>query len=48
MFSRKKTHRKVSHFLQATKTLRESTGIGLLCFQTSELEGGEGSASRPG
>jgi hypothetical protein len=28
--------------------LRESRGIALICFQTSELEGGEGSASRPG
>jgi hypothetical protein len=26
----------------------ESSGIGLLCFQTSTLEGGDGSASRPG
>jgi hypothetical protein len=35
-------------FLQATKALRESRGIALLCFQASALEGGEGSASRPG
>jgi hypothetical protein len=40
--------RYVSPFSQATKVLRESTGIALLCFQTSALEGGEGSASRPG
>jgi hypothetical protein len=33
---------------QATKALRESRGIALLCFQTSALEGGEESASRPG
>ena len=33
---------------QATKVLRESRGIALLCFLTSALEGGEGSASRPG
>jgi hypothetical protein len=37
---------------QATKALRESRGIALalLCFQTLALlvEGGEGSASRPG
>jgi hypothetical protein len=38
----------VSPFLQATKALRESRGIALLCFYTSALEGGEGSASRPG
>jgi hypothetical protein len=31
-----------------TKVLRESIGIALLCFETSALEGGEGSASRPG
>jgi hypothetical protein len=37
-----------SPFLQATKALRESRGIALLCFQTSALEGGEGSASLPG
>jgi hypothetical protein len=30
------------------KALRESRGIALLCFQTSALQGGEGSASRPG
>src|SRR5215475_13413628 len=30
------------------KTLRESRCIDLLCFYTSALEGGEGSASRPG
>ena len=30
------------------KALRESRGIALLCFYTSALEGGEGSASRPG
>jgi hypothetical protein len=35
-------------FLQATKALRESRGIALLCFETSELEGGERSALRPG
>jgi hypothetical protein len=35
-------------FLQATKALRESRGIAVLCFQTSALEGEEGSASRPG
>jgi hypothetical protein len=34
-------------FLQATKTLRESRGVALLCFSTSVLEGSEGSASRP-
>jgi hypothetical protein len=39
---------KFSPFLQATKALRESTGIALLCFYTSALEGGEGSASRRG
>jgi hypothetical protein len=37
----------VSPLLQATKALRESRGIALLCFQTSALERGEGSASRP-
>jgi hypothetical protein len=37
----------VSPFLQATKALRESRGIALLCFYTSALEGGESSASRP-
>jgi hypothetical protein len=35
-------------FLQATKALRESRGIALICFWTSALEGSEGSASRPG
>jgi hypothetical protein len=40
--------RLVSPFLQATKALRESRGIALLCFQTSALERGEGSASRSG
>jgi hypothetical protein len=40
--------RQVSPFSQATKALRESRGTALLCFQTSALEGGEGSASRPG
>jgi hypothetical protein len=30
------------------KAIRESRGIGLLCFQTSALERGEGLASRPG
>jgi hypothetical protein len=35
-------------FLQATKALRENIGIAPLCFWTSALEGGEGSASRPG
>src|SRR5215471_13527024 len=30
------------------KALRESRGIALLCFLTSALEWGEGSASRPG
>jgi hypothetical protein len=35
-------------FLLATKTLRDSRGIALLCFYTSALEGGEGSTSRPG
>jgi hypothetical protein len=40
--------RQVSPFLQATKALRESSGIALLCLQTSALGGGEGSASRPG
>ena len=35
-------------FLQAIKALRESRGIALLCFQTSALEGDEGSVSRPG
>jgi hypothetical protein len=39
--------RYVSPLLQATKALRESTGIAVLCFLTSALEGGEGSASRP-
>ena len=39
--------RQVSPFLQATKALRESRGIALLYFQTSALEEGEGSASRP-
>jgi hypothetical protein len=34
-------------FLQATKALTESRDIALLCFQTSALEGGEGSSSRP-
>jgi hypothetical protein len=34
--------------LQATKALRWSRGIALLCFSISALEGGEGSASRPG
>jgi hypothetical protein len=34
--------------LQATKALRESKGIGLVCFQTSALGVGEVSASRPG
>jgi hypothetical protein len=33
---------------QPTKALRESRGIALLYFVTSALEGGEGSASRPG
>jgi hypothetical protein len=34
---------------QATKALRESRGIALLCFfKTSTLEGDEGSVSRPG
>jgi len=32
----------------ATKALRESRGIHILYFLTSALEGGEGSASRPG
>jgi hypothetical protein len=36
-------YRYVSHFLQAMKALRESRGIALLCFETSALEGGEGS-----
>ena len=40
--------RQTSRFLQATKTLREYRGIALLYFQTLALEGGEGSASRPG
>jgi hypothetical protein len=40
------TYRSVSPFLKATKTLRESRVITL--FQTSALEGCEGSASRPG
>jgi hypothetical protein len=31
----------VPTFSQATKALRESRGIALLCFQTSALEGGE-------
>jgi hypothetical protein len=31
-----------------TKALRASKGIAVLCFQTSALKGGEGSASRPG
>jgi hypothetical protein len=39
---------KGSPFSQATKALRESRGIALFYFQTSALEGGEGSASRPG
>ena len=33
---------------QATRALRESRGIDLLYLLTSALEGGEGSASRPG
>jgi hypothetical protein len=37
-----------SPFLQAMNALRESRGIALLCFQTSALERGEGSASRSG
>jgi hypothetical protein len=37
-----------SPILQATKALSESRDIALLCFWTSALEGGEGSASRPG
>jgi hypothetical protein len=39
--------RLVSPFIQATKALRESRGIAILCFYTSALEGGEGSASSP-
>jgi hypothetical protein len=38
----------LSSFSQATKALKESRGVALLRFQTSVLEGGEGSASRPG
>jgi hypothetical protein len=38
----------VSPFLQTTTALRERRGIALLCFYISALEGGEGSASRPG
>jgi hypothetical protein len=37
-----------SPILQVTKALRESRGIALLCFKTSALEEGDGSASRPG
>jgi hypothetical protein len=40
--------RLVSAILQATKALRESRDIALICLLTSELEGDEGSASRPG
>jgi hypothetical protein len=40
--------REVSPLLQATKVLRENSGIALLCFQTSALERGEGSTLRPG
>ena len=39
--------RQVSLSLQSTKALRESRGIALHCFQTSAVEGVEGSASRP-
>jgi hypothetical protein len=42
------TCRQVSALLQATKALRESRSIALPCFQTSVLEGGDRSASRPG
>jgi hypothetical protein len=38
----------VSPFLQATKAFSESRGIAQLRFKTTALEGGEGSASRPG
>jgi hypothetical protein len=38
----------VSPFLKATKALRESRGIALLCFWTLTLEGDMESASRPG
>jgi hypothetical protein len=30
------------------KAFKEGTGVALLCFYTSALEGGEGSTSRPG
>ena len=40
--------RQVTPFFQATKVLWGSRGIALLCLQTSALEGGEGSAPRPG
>jgi hypothetical protein len=39
--------RYVSPFIPATKTLRESIGIALLCFLTTALEGGEGVSVTP-
>ena len=38
----------VSPLSQSTKALRESIDIALLNFRPLALEGGEGSASRPG
>jgi hypothetical protein len=40
--------RSVSPFIQATKALRESRGIAVLCFLDLGTRRGEGSASRPG
>jgi hypothetical protein len=37
----------VLHFLQATKALRESRGIALLCFYTTALDGGWGVSVTP-
>jgi hypothetical protein len=37
----------VSLLLQATKALRESRGIALLCFETSQLEGVRGHRHAP-
>jgi hypothetical protein len=34
--------KQVSHFVQATTSLRESRGIALLCFYTSTIEEGRG------
>jgi hypothetical protein len=41
-------YRLVSPFLQATKVLRESRGIALLCFLDLGCRMGDGSASRSG